>query len=175
VARPFGLLYRCYLSACSFCCGFFQSSSCFGFHRRSFCFGLNPCSSGWSPTCFGLIRLVCCDCGLCSSGCFHRCRFQLRPLLSAAEWQRPSAQPPSGRLSIAKRRPFARLCATRSWCSSFPDQIHSSCRRRLPCSPSPKRAVPPRVVRHHGSRSLPRCARLSVSACPCKTTYRPVA
>jgi hypothetical protein len=173
---PFRVLKSgCFLSAYSFCCGFWQSSSCCGCQPRSFCSGLHPCSSGAKPICSSSVQLGCCDRRRCSSCFFRRCRFQLQPALSGGEWQRPSGRPRSETLSTATQRPCARLCATRSCCSSFPDPIHSSCRRRLPCSPSPTRAVPPHVVRHHASHSLPRCVRLSAAACWCKTTYRPVA
>jgi hypothetical protein len=174
-ARPFTLLSSCYLSACSSCCDSFQSSFCFGWHRCSFCSDSSSSSSGSSPICSGPLHLVRCGCRPCFSCFFRRCRFQLRPWLSGGGWQRPSGQQPSATLSIAKLRLCARLCGTRSWCSSSPDPIHSSCRRRLPCSPSPKRAVPPHVVKHHASRSLLRCVRLSAAACWCKTTCHPVA
>lgn len=159
---PFRLLSRRQFSECSFCCGFFRSSFCYGLFRSSFCCGFRQCSF-----CFGS--------SACSSGFSRYCRFQLRLLLSAGEWQRPSAPLRSVTLWIAMQPPCARLSETHSWCSSCPDPIHSSCRRRLPCSPSPKRAVPPHVVRHHASRSLPRSVRLSAAACWCKTTCRPVA
>ena len=156
-----------YLTECFSWYGFFRSSFGFGFRRSSSCYGLHRYSSCSS------LRPACCDC--CSFGCFRHYRPQPRLLLSGGEWQHPFGQPPSATLSIAKRRPCARLCATNSWCPSFPDPIHSFCRRRLPCSPSPKRAVPPHVVRHHAPRSLLRCVRLSASACWCRTTYHPVA
>jgi len=152
-----------------------ECSSCCGFYRSSFCSGSSSSSSGSSPICSGFLHLVCCECRPCSSCFFRYCRLQLRLWLSGGAWQRPSGQQPSATLSIAKQRLCARLCAMRSWCSSSPDPIHSSCRRRLPCSPSPKRAVPPHVVRHHASRSLLRCVRLSAAACWCKTTCHPVA
>jgi hypothetical protein len=150
---PFRLLSPRWFSGCSFCCGFFRSSFCCGSRQCSFCSGSSPSSSGF----------------------FRHCRFRLRLLLCAGEWRHPSALLRTARPSIARQRPCVRPYATRSWCSSFPDPIHSSYRRRLPYSPSPKRAVPPHVVRHHASRSLPRCVRLSAAACWCKTTCRPVA
>ncbi len=170
VARPLALSSSREFSGCSFCYDFFRSSF-YDFRRRSFYCGFRPRSSCWIRICC----FLCYDYRRCSCGFFRQRRFPLRPWLCACEWQLPSLLLLSARPSIERQRLCARLCATRSWCSSFPDPIHSSCRRRLPCSPSPKRAVPPHVVRHHASRSLPRCVRLSAAACWCKTTYRPVA
>ena len=133
------------------------------------------CSYGSSPICSEILRPACYGSRPCSSCFCRRCRFRPRLWLCDGRVAAPFRAAAERDALTARAAPLRPLYANCSCCSSFPNPIHSSCRRRLPCSPSPKRAVPPHVVRHHASRSLPRCVRLSAAACWCKTTCRPVA
>ena len=171
VARPLALCACAFSDWCSSCSGFFPCSS---FCRCSFGydFPLHSCDSR------SIRSLTCGESLRCSSCCFHRCSCG-QPLRLACVALRPlcgprlSAMPWSANQSL--RRPFCRPYARSSCCSSSRGPTHSSCRRRLPCSQSPRRAARPHGVRHHELRSPPRCARPSASACWCKTTYRLVA
>jgi hypothetical protein len=76
------------------------------------------------------------------------------------------------------RLPCERLPNARIWsssCSSVRVLTRSSSRHPLPCSPLPRPAAPPHVVRPRASHSLPRYARPSASACWCRLIYRLVA
>ena len=171
VTRPSALCACAFSDWCSSCSGFFLCSS-FRWCSFGYDFPLHSCDSR------SIRQLTCGESLRCSSCCFRRCscgqplrlasaalRHLCGPRLSAMPWSE----------NRSPRRPFCRPYARSSCCSSSRGPTHSSCRRRLHCSQSPRRAAQPRGVRHHALRSPLRCARPYASAYSCTTTCRPVA